>query len=76
MESPIREIREILGLSRTEFTKVSGLSSVQYIHNLESGKHNVGLNLLEKIVSSLNQNGHNAELSVNVKVDGKDILVK
>ena len=76
MDNPVKEIREALGLTRSQFTSVSGLNSVQYIHNIESGKHNVGINLLEKIVKSLNNNGHKAELTVSINVDGKDILVK
>lgn len=76
MDNPIKEIRESLGLTRSKFTEVSGLSSVQYIHNIESGKHNVGLNLLDKIVKSLNANGYRAELTVSINLEGKDILVK
>lgn len=76
MENPIKEIRESLNMTRPQFVKVSGLNSVQYIHNIESGKHNVGINLLDKIVRSLNQNGHKAELTISVNIDGKDILVK
>ena len=76
MDNPVKEIREALGLTRSQFTEISGLNSVQYIHNIESGKHNVGINLLEKIVKSLNNNGHKAELTVSINVDGKDILVK
>ena len=76
MENPVKEIRESLNMTRPKFTAVSGLNSVQYIHNLESGKHNIGINLLQKIVDSLKSNGFKAELTISINVDGKDILVR
>lgn len=76
MENPIKEIRESLNMTRSEFAKATGLNTVQYVHNLESGKHNVGLNVLEKIVTSLNKNNRLAILSVSINVEGKDILIK
>ncbi|HQP00141.1 MAG TPA: helix-turn-helix transcriptional regulator, partial [Caldisericia bacterium] len=53
LRDKIIELREKLGISRTEFAAKIGVSAA-YIHILESGKQDVTLRVLESISKSFN----------------------
>lgn len=76
MLSIVKKLREELNLSQSKFAKVAGFNSIQQVSNLENMRQNVGLGLINKMVNNLNQNGHEAELIVKVRINGKSIRLK
>lgn len=76
MRSILKKLREELNLSQSRFAKVAGFNSVQQVSNLENMRQNVGLGLINKMVNNLNQNGHEAQLIVKVRVNGKSFRLK
>lgn len=76
MLSIVKKLREELNLSQSKFANVAGFNSVQQVSNLENMRQNVGLGLINKMVNNLNQNGHEAQLIVKVRINGKSIRLK
>ncbi|MHA8092898.1 helix-turn-helix domain-containing protein [Aquirufa regiilacus] len=76
MLSIVKKLREELNLSQSKFAKVAGFNSFQQVSNLENMRQNVGLGLINKMVNNLNQNGHEAQLIVKVRINGKSIRLK
>jgi transcriptional regulator with XRE-family HTH domain len=76
MLSIVKKLREELNLSQSKFAKVAGFNSIQQVSNLENMRQNVGLGLINKMVNNLNQNGHEAQLIVKVRINGKSIRLK
>ncbi len=76
MLSIVKKLREELNLSQSKFAKVAGFNLVQQVSNLENMRQNVGLGLITKMVEHLNQNGHEAQLIVKVRINGKSIRLK
>jgi transcriptional regulator with XRE-family HTH domain len=72
----VKKLREELNLSQSKFAKVAGFNSVQQVSNLENMRQNVGLGLINKMVMNLNKNGHEAQLIVKVRINGKSIRLK
>jgi len=76
MLSIVKKLREELNLSQSKFAKVAGFNSIQQVSNLENMRQNVGLGLINKMVNHLNQNGHEAQLIVKVRINGKSFRLK
>jgi transcriptional regulator with XRE-family HTH domain len=69
----IKKLRTELGMKPTEFAKASGINSYQQVWLYESGRRNLGYNLLNSIVCNLAANGHLVALDVTVTINDKKI---
>lgn len=69
----IKRIRKELNMTQAEFALKSGIKSYQQVSGLESGRRNIGLGLLTKIVNNLSANGHQVALDVMITVNDKQI---
>lgn len=69
----IRKLRRELGLSQTEFAKLSGLKFYQQVSGLESGRRNIGMNLVNKIIRNLASNGFQVYAELIIHVNNKKI---
>lgn len=69
----IRELRTELKMTQAEFAQSAGIASYQQVSGLESGRRNVGLGLLTKIINNLSANGHQVALDVIITVNDKKL---
>lgn len=72
----VKDMRTLLGLSMSEFSRQAGFNNVQQVYTLEYGKANVGLNLLNKMVSNLRKNGHKVDITIAVHVNDKAVILR
>jgi hypothetical protein len=71
----IKQIRAELGLTQQQFALAAGFNTVQQISGLENNTRGIGMNLLFKVIESLNSNNIEASISIKVKVNKKLIRI-
>jgi transcriptional regulator with XRE-family HTH domain len=69
----IKALRAELGMTQAEFAEQSGVGSYQQVSGIESGRRNLGLGLLTKIVNNLSANGHQVALDITLTVNDKKL---
>lgn len=69
----IKTLRAELGMTQAEFAEQSGVGSYQQVSGIESGRRNLGLGLLTKIVNNLSANGHQVALDITLTVNDKKL---
>lgn len=69
----IKKLRAELGMTLAEFAKASGVNSFQQIWLYESGKRQLGYNLLNRIICTLASNGYLVSLDITVMINDKKL---
>lgn len=75
MVNIVKLLRTKLSLTLKDFAKVAGFTTLQQVNQLENGKAKIGFNRLSKIIENLRENGHDAQVTIIVHINGEDILL-
>lgn len=69
----IKKIRQELEMTQQEFANKAGIRSYQQVSGLESGRRNIGLSLLTRIVNNLSANGVEIALDITITLKDKQL---
>jgi transcriptional regulator with XRE-family HTH domain len=69
----IKKLRAELGMTQLQFAQAAGINSFQQVYLYETGRRQLGYNLLNRIICNLASNGYLVSLDIIVMINDKKL---